>query len=440
MATNRLRPTSSEEEADTKSRRKSEEVHPNHPHRTFRRLAEAMTSPPALLAVDMEDSKSKVAAAMNPHLLLDPATVTAEQETETTENQLLRQLEVTAISTKEKVLCCSVLFQFQSIRQVKEDAANLSLHHIHHFLLLADEGGGGSSYDGGSAPLRPQPAHPPSGGGYGSAPPPRPAPPPAPALLRRRKWRLWGDLPAADTEVTDHLLLVHVQFNQHLLLLMTAGEATAAHHLHLVSEADLVLRADTAAEVTAAEAEAIEDLPAVESAAETDWLLVLNPQRQFNPNAMVAEATEHPQRPSDGGGEYGGGSSAPPPRPAHLYRCIWRAAGNQQAAAPSGGGGGSAPLRPSSGRYGGGGGYGAPRPQQPVPSYSYGGESAPPPRPSTGGYGGGGSIQHQQQQGDYGGGEGGGYGGGSALLRPQQSAAPAGYGGDVNYSLYFYSF
>ena len=47
VATNRLRPTSSEEEADTESRRKSEEVHPNHPHRTFRRLAEAMTSPPS---------------------------------------------------------------------------------------------------------------------------------------------------------------------------------------------------------------------------------------------------------------------------------------------------------------------------------------------------------------------------------------------------------
>ena len=73
------------------------------------------------------------------------------------------------------------------------------------------------------------------------------------------------------------------EVDQHLLLLvhLLAEDMEVADSLlnHLVEV--------TATEVTAAVVEAVEDLPATD----TDRLLVLSPQRQFNPEA-TAEATD----------------------------------------------------------------------------------------------------------------------------------------------------
>ena len=154
----------------------------------------------------------------------------------------------------------------------------------------------------------------------------------------------------AEAVVTDHLLLLALHLNQHLLLLTAAeveAEDTAVHHLlHLAAEAlaeadqhllhqflptaaDPVKAAEVEAEVMAAhrllhpaaeaeamdqllllvlhlllnhlaevtakaevtvaavEVEVMEDLPAVAEAEDTDQLLVLSPQRQFNPEATA---------------------------------------------------------------------------------------------------------------------------------------------------------
>ena len=85
-----------------------------------------------------EDTKSKVAADMSHLLQLHPlAMVTAEQETEVAENQLLRQpLKVTAMTAKDAENT-DRMFRFQSIRQVEEEEdTDLPLHHIHLHLFL----------------------------------------------------------------------------------------------------------------------------------------------------------------------------------------------------------------------------------------------------------------------------------------------------------------
>ena len=156
--TNQLRPTYSEEaEVDTTSRRRqSEEVTEEVLLPPFRLLSQSspshlplaeeedMTSHPVILRAENhmvveeeEDTKSKaaaVAADTSPHLLLHLhlAAVTAEQA-EATENQLLRQPEVTAMTAKAEDT--DRLFQFQSIRQVEEEEEDTD-HPLHHLLPI----------------------------------------------------------------------------------------------------------------------------------------------------------------------------------------------------------------------------------------------------------------------------------------------------------------
>ena len=85
-----------------------------------------------------EDTKSKVAADMSHLLQLHPlAMVTAEQETEVAENQLLRQLLKVTAMTANEAEDTDHLFRFQSIRQVEEEEdTDLPLHHLHLHLFL----------------------------------------------------------------------------------------------------------------------------------------------------------------------------------------------------------------------------------------------------------------------------------------------------------------